>query len=118
MDPVVCWAEVNQQVSLCASTLHVMVSQGMKLYSHSISKEEIVTTMEDNSSKTVLAQTKNEDEAVQTLLREDILESFLNTAARLERIILFLKRVHDNSTLIETAAIGNKMKTEGSLDIL
>ena len=34
MDPGVCWAQVNQKVSLGLSVLHVIVLHAMKLYSN------------------------------------------------------------------------------------
>ena len=96
----------------------MIVFHVMKLHSHSISKEGIIAAMEDNSGETGLVQTKIADEAMQLSSGEVILEKFLNTTARIERIILFTKRVCDDSTFATVVALGNKMKTEGSQDIL
>ena len=56
------WVQVNLQVSLGVSALHVIVTLIMKLHSHSSSKEEVITAIEDNRSKIVLVQTKDVDE--------------------------------------------------------
>ena len=38
------------------------------------------------------------------------MKAFLNNAARLENIVLFSKRAHDNSALATAAHLGSKMK--------
>ena len=54
--------------------------------------------------------TKEADEAKNIKSGEDIINLFLNTASRLESIIDFSNREHDNSTHTEVAALGSMIK--------
>ena len=109
MDPELHWVKLSHQVSLGVSALHVIVFNEMKIHSHRMSKEEIISAMEDNSGETGVAKTKNMDEAIQLSSGEGVLEKFLNTAARVESIILFPKRLRDDSKLTVAAFLRNKM---------
>ena len=118
IDPSVHWAQVNQQVSLGVSELHVILLHAMKLRNRSTSKEEMIATMEDNSGENRLVQTKDVDEAMQLNTENDFLKAFVNTAARLESIILVSNRVCGNYTLSAAVALRSKIKKEESQELL
>ena len=101
---------VNQQSSLAAFSLHVIMLHTLKKHSCSFSKGEIISTIEKNSGETGLVQTKDVDEVIKLNSGKDILEKCLNNVARLEIIVRVSKRVHANSTLTALVAPRNKMK--------
>ena len=84
------WIQFKSKISLGSSKPHVIIVSIFKRYNYSISKEEVVPTMEDDRDEIEHIK-KDIDEAAQFQTEEGIIQLFLLDKHRVESIILFTK---------------------------